>query len=199
MEHARKYEEDLGYVRDVVTRAERGCFPRRIWYLWAGLVLVGFTLADLAPERVGLYWLVAGPAGFLASAWLGRRSARAAGVESRREAAGHLLHWGGMLAAIFLLVPLAATGPLAGEAMGQAVLVVVALGYFLAGVHLHRPLAWVSVLVVAGYGLTFLLDAWAWTIAGALVALGMIVAAGARGGGSAATGGRSAASAVRRG
>lgn len=181
VEHANKAREDLGYVREVVDRAERGLMPRTIWYLWAGIVLVGFTLADLAPGRVGLFWLVAAPTGFLASAWLGRRSARAAGVECRRRAAAHMLHWGGMLVAILLLVPLAATGPLAGEAMGQAILVVVALGYFLAGVHGHRPLMWISLLVIAGYGLTFLLEAWAWTIAGVLVALGMIVAANAAG------------------
>lgn len=182
MEQARNVEEDLGYVRDVVDRADRGFMPRSIWYLWAAIVLVGFVLADVLPERVGLYWLVAAPAGFLASAWLGYRSARACGIESRRDATEQMLHWGGMMVAIFLLVPLAAAGPLAGEAFGQATLVVAALGYFLAGVHVYRPLAWVSALVVAGYALTFLLDAWAWTIAGALIALGMVVGAGASGG-----------------
>ena len=183
---ARKLEEDLGYVRGVVDRSGGGGrTPRAIWYLWAAICLGGFTLVDLAPERVGLYWLVAAPAGFLASSWLGWRGARAAGVESRREARAHALHWGGMMGAILLLVPLAAAGPLDGEAMGQAILVVVALGYVLGGIHLHRSLAWVGGLVVVAYGLTFLLDAWAWTLAGALVALGMVVTARATGGRSA--------------
>lgn len=182
MNEARKLEEDLGYVRTVLDRSGGGGAPRSIWYLWAAIVLVGFSLADFAPWRMPLYWMIAGPAGFLASAWLGRRGARSAGVESRRMGIAHLLHWGGMMAAIALLVPLAVTGPLAGEPMGQAVLVVVALGYFLAGIHLYRPLAWVAGLVVAGYALTFLLDAWAWTLAGALVAAGMIVTARSSGG-----------------
>lgn len=175
MESTRRIEEDLEYVRGVVDRGRCDGVPRSIWYLWAAIVLVGFSLADIVPERIHLYWAAAGPAGFVASVWLGWRSARAAGVESRREGNAHMLHWGGMLVAIALLVPLAVAGPLAGEAMGQAVLVVVALGYFLAGVHLARPFLWIAPLVAAGYGLTFLLDAWAWTIAGALVALGLVV------------------------
>ena len=66
-----------------------------------------------------------------------------------------------MMLAMLLLVPLAAAGPLSGPAMGQAILVIVALGYFLAGVHMARPFMWVAPLVAAGYGLTFLLDQWA--------------------------------------
>jgi hypothetical protein len=177
-EPRQKLAEDLGYVRGVVAGAGGGAGPRTIWYLWAAISLVGFTLIDLAPERVGLYWLVAAPLGFVASAWLGWRGARAAGVESRRDGAVHMLHWGGMLVAIALLVPLAVAGPLTGEAFGQAILVVVAFGYFLAGVHLHRPLAWIAALVVVGYALTLLLGAWAWTVAGVVLAAGMVATGG---------------------
>ena len=177
MESTRRIEEDLEYVREVVDRGEGFGAPRSIWYLWATIVLAGLTLTDFAPERVPIFWSIAGPGGFLASMWLGWRSARAAGVESRRDANAHMLHWGGMLMAIFLLVPLAATGPLSGEAMGQVALVIVALGYFLAGVHIARPFAWIAPLVAVGYALTFVLDAWAWTITGALVAVGLVVTA----------------------
>ncbi|HUP19189.1 MAG TPA: hypothetical protein VM778_04455 [Gemmatimonadota bacterium] len=177
MESTDRIGEDLEYVRGVVARTRGGAAPRSIWYLWAAISFVGLAMTDFAPERVGIFWLVAGPAGFVASMALGWRSSRAAGVESRRDADAHMLHWGGMMLAIFLLVPLAATGPLSGPAMGQAVLVIVALGYFLAGVHMARPFMWVAPLVAAGYGLTFLLDQWAWTIAGALVALGLVVTA----------------------
>lgn len=62
---------DLGYVRDVLKRSERTGFPAGIAYLWAAIGLVGFSLIDFAPERVGLYWSIASPAGFLLNAWLG--------------------------------------------------------------------------------------------------------------------------------
>src|SRR5688500_4462210 len=74
--------EDLGYVRDVVRRADRRAMPRAILWVWAALSVAGFAIIDVAPERAGLYWLVAGVAGFLLSAWIGARRARAIGQES---------------------------------------------------------------------------------------------------------------------
>jgi len=175
MESTRRVEEDLEYVRDVVGRGEGFGAPQSIWFLLAAIVLVGCTLVDVAPRHVPAFWMLAAPVGFIASMWLGWRSARSAGIESRRDVNTHLFHWGGMLLAIFLLVPLAATGPLSGPAMGQAALVLVALGYFLAGIHIAKPFIWIAPLVVVGYALTFVLDAWAWTITGALMAVGLVV------------------------
>lgn len=177
MSDARQHGESLDYVRDVVEGAGERPAPRSIWYLWAGVALVGFPLADVKPEWMAPFWAVAGPVGFLLSMWLGGRGARSAGVESRRDTRRHALHWGGLLLAILMLVPLAATGGLAQAAFGQAILVILALGYFMAGVHFARAYLWIALLVAAGYGLTFTLDAWAWTMAGALVALGMVATA----------------------
>lgn len=176
-----KVQDDLGYVRDVVTRAERGESPRMIWYLWALVGLVGFALIDFAPARVPLYWSIAAPLGFALSAWLGWRHGRDTGQLSWREGRGHLLHWGGMLVAVFLLVPLAEAGGWSGEALAQAILLILALGYFLAGVHLCRPLAWVGLLMAVGYVAVFFVDRYAWTAIGALVALGLVVTARATG------------------
>ena len=100
----RRVEEDLGYVRDVVSRSERDDTPRAIWYLWAAIGGIGFALIDFRPERVGLFWSVAAPLGFLASVWLGWRHGRALGQESRREGRAHMLHWGGMGGTTLLLV-----------------------------------------------------------------------------------------------
>lgn len=171
---AEEIQRDLAYVKTVVDRAQAPG-PAVVWYLWAAIVLAGFALADLAPQRVGLFWLVAGPAGFALSAWLGRRHDRAVGQESAREGMRHMLHWGGMLVACFLVAPLAIVRGWSGEAMGQAILLVVALGYWLAGVHLVGALRWVALLVVAGFGITLVAGAYAWTIAGVLVALGLVV------------------------
>lgn len=124
--------DDLGYVRDVVHRSERSAFPSAIAYLWAAIGVVGFSLIDFAPERVALYWMIASPIGFVLSAWLGWRQARAVGQESAREGRQHLLHWGALLAAIFLLVPLIVKGTLSGEAIAQVILLIVSLGVLFA-------------------------------------------------------------------
>lgn len=177
MESSGRMQEDLQYVRDVVRRSEVSATPRAIWYLWAAIGLVGFALVDLAPERVPLYWMVTAPAGFLASAWLGWRHGRALGQQSWREGRAHVLHWAALLVGVFLLVPLAASGALPGATLAQVILLLVGLGYVLAGVHLVRPLLWVGLLMVAGYGALFFVERYAWTAIGVLVALALVLTA----------------------
>lgn len=175
--------DDLGYVRDVVRRSERNAFPAGIAYLWAAVGLVGFSLVDFAPGRVGLYWAIAAPVGFLLSAWMGARQARTAGQLSAREGRGQLLHWGGLMVAIFLLYPLIAQGALQGETIAQVILLFVALGYFLAGVHLIPALKWAALAMAIGYVVTITVDGFAWTALGVLFAAGLVISARVAGGG----------------
>lgn len=177
MNDTSRAQDDLAYVRDVVSRSETYGAPRALWYLWAVIAAVGFSLMDLAPERVPVFWAVAAPAGFLASLWLGWRHGRRSGQVSARGGRDHALHWGGLLVAVFLLVPLGAAGALPGDTLGQAILLVIGLGYFLAGVHFYRPLLWIGLLMGAGYALLFFVDRWAWTGIGLLVGLGLVVTA----------------------
>ena len=174
-------ERNLGYVRGALERAQ----PRRpaaIPLLWAALVLVGFSLLDLAPSLAGPFWLVASPIGFLASVWAGRRAARTSGVRDRASGRRHLLHWAGLLAALTLLLPLVRSGALTGIAVGQAALLLVALGYWLDGVH-HLPAnRWVAVALVAGYLASFVLHRHVWLLVGAVVAGALIISSFARDG-----------------
>jgi len=175
--------DDLGYVRDVVNRSERNAFPAGIAYLWAAIGLVGFSLVDFAPERVGMFWSIAAPVGFFLSAWLGSRQAYTAGQLSARDGRGQLLHWGGLMVAIFLLYPLIAQGALEGEAVAQVILLFVALGYFLAGIHLIPALKWAALAMTIGYVITITVDGFAWTTLGVLYAAGLVISARVAGGG----------------
>ena len=165
---------DLAFVRQALGRSE----PRRpaaIPLLWAVIVLAGFALLDLAPSLSGMFWLLATPLGFLASVWAGRRSARRSGQRDRTTSRGHLLHWAGLLVALVLLVPLVRSGALAGGAVGQAALLLVALGYWLDGVH-HLPAnRWVAVAIVGGYLLSFVLARHLWLLVGVVVAGALVV------------------------
>jgi hypothetical protein len=169
--------EDLGYVRGVVRGASTGAFPAAIAYLWAAIGLVGFSLIDFAPDRVPLFWIIAAPLGFLLSAWLGWRHGRRVGQESRREGARHMLHWGALLVAIFLLYPLIATGALRDEAIAQVILLMAALAYFLGGLHLVPALRWAALAMVLGFIVTVTVDRFAWTALGILFAIGLIITA----------------------
>ncbi len=150
--------------------------------LWAALVLVGFSLLDLAPSLAGPFWLVATPVGFLVSTWAGRRAARASGVRDRASGRRHLLHWAGILIALTLLVPLVRSGALTGIAVGQAALLLVALGYWMDGVH-HLPAnRWVAAALVAGYLASFVLHRHVWLLVGAVVACALVASSVARDG-----------------
>lgn len=180
MTRMEKVESDLLYVRSALDRAEATDSPPSIYFLWAAVSLVGFALYDFRPALAPAYWSVAGPAGGVASFFLGWRWCRRAGVGSMRTARHHALHWSGMLAAIFLLVPLRLQGLLEDEGLARAILIVLTLGYFTAGIYLVRGFLWISLVMAAGYVALFFFESYTWTATGLLLAVSLGWA-GARG------------------
>lgn len=170
----RDVERDLDYVRAVVSRTEGDPGPAAIWYVWGAISSIGLALVDLRPVWVATFWTVAAPVGFVASAWLGWRHDRSIGQRSKREGRAWMLHWGATMAACFLVVPLATTGVLGGEGIAKAVLLLVALAYALAGVHLARPLAWVGGLIGAGYLAVVFVEGPMWIVVGVVVGAGLV-------------------------
>jgi hypothetical protein len=175
METTRQVTDDLAYLGGLLRRSERGASPFIIYALWAVLTLVGFSMVDFAPQRVGLFWLIAGPLGGVASAILGHRYGLKIGQVNREEGLRIGWHWFGMMLGILLVVPLGVTGAIAWSVLSRVILLIVALAYFLAGVHMERPLKWVGVLMMAGYVGLFFIPAYGWTLVGILVSLSLIV------------------------
>lgn len=173
----KQLETDLGYVREVVGKSERPSSPAAIYLLWAAIILVGFSLVDFAPRYVGLFWIIAGPAGTVASALLGWRHSLKSGQVRRELGTRHALHWSGMMAVIFLAVLLGITESAPWSVVHKVILLMVGLGYYLAGVHLDRPLMWIGALIVVGYVALFLVPAYGWTIVGVVVAAAMTATA----------------------
>jgi hypothetical protein len=171
MDQIQQLKGDLRFVRAAVDRADYGHTPPVIFFLWAAVCLCGFALIDFAPAWVGTYWTIAGPAGFIVSAALGWHYARRDGGTSRAIGRRQLLHWGAMLAAVFL----AGLLPLAGDDVSTAILLILALGYFLAGVHLDHAMLWVGLVMAGGYVAVMLISAYAWTVVGVAVALALVV------------------------
>jgi hypothetical protein len=99
----------------------------------------------------------------------------------------HGLHWSGMMVAILLLVPLITTSAVSATDLPRVILLLVALSYYLAGVHLDRRLLWVGAAVGACYlftvyerGLPRLWTITAAALAASLVTAGIVAAARAR-------------------
>jgi hypothetical protein len=169
--------EDLVFVRRALEREARGPFPRSIAFLWAALSLVGFALIDFRPEWAAPFWLIASPVGFGLSIWLGRRAARAAGRTDRAESARWSAHWAGFLGAFALVAVAAGTGKLGWGMAGTMLLLLLAITYYTAGVHLHRGLLPVAALPAGGYLVVLFVEGRHWTWIGAALAAAMIAAA----------------------
>ena len=171
---ADQIQQDLDYVASAVRRQDPCTGVPAIYFLWAGIVLVGFALPDFRPQLAGAFWLVAGIGGGLLSWWLGERDARRRGVNDVALGRRYGMHWtiGGV--GFFLSALPMITG--SGEP-GQVVsnfLLVAGLVYALAGVHLERPLLWSGLLMLASYlVLVLFAPPYAWTITGVVIAVAL--------------------------
>jgi len=171
--------DDLSYVRSVLQRAEGGTGnPAAIYFLWAVITFFGFAIIDVAPKQTGFYWMIAAPLGGVLSAVLGHRAGRAAGQTSRQEGLVHAMHWGGLLVGILLMVPLVLTHVIATDDFPRLVLLIVALSYYTAGVHVDRRLIPVSVALVGCFLLTVFVRGlpYLWTVTAAILAVSLAVA-----------------------
>jgi hypothetical protein len=177
MSSPRDVKEDLSYVRSALDRAEAGDAPPSIYLLWAVVGGVGLSLMGPRPEWAAFYWPIAGPAGGVISYWLGHRWARRVGQGSRRIARYHALHWIGVLGAIGLAVALGAGGLLGGEALGRVILLILALGWYLAGIYLVRRYMWIGLVVAAGLVTMMLVPGFGWVFFGAIFAASLLLAA----------------------
>ncbi len=166
-----KLREDLAYVRAVADRSE-GVPCRSIYLLWAAIVLCGFTLVDLAPNPswTNLYWLIAPPAGLGISLWVGVRASLISGQSDRRLGIRIMLHWLAFMVAGLLGGLLVAGDHLSGAGVGSLWVLLIALTYFLAGLHFDRRLLPVGILVGLCYPVTIFVVGYGWTISGIVIA-----------------------------
>lgn len=176
MQPLEQLEGDLRFLRRAVESDHRSHAPAAIYVLWAVAVVIGFALVDFRHSWVPGYWTIVGPAGFAASTYLSWRHARRAGRVSAFEGQQHVLHWGGTLVAILLAMLMPYVGAVPWDSINALILLVLALAYFTAGVHLDRSVVWVGVLLAAGYIGVALNLAYAWTVVGVVVAAALLMA-----------------------
>jgi hypothetical protein len=104
---------------------------------------------------------------------LGWRHSVRTGQYRRDLAIRHGLHWTATMAAIFFLVPLGVFGAADWNVVYRAILLLLALSYFLAGVHMERPMIWVGVLMLVTYAALYYIDIYQWTIVGVVMAVAL--------------------------
>jgi len=169
--------DDLKHIRKSIDRSRSGT-PAPIYALWGLISLIGFSLVDFAPEWTGRFFLVAAPLGFIASIFLGRRTALKSGERNVSSGRKYMLHWGALLAAIVMTLPMVFAGDIAWPALARLFLIFIALVYFLAGLHLDKRMLIVSGLIAAGYLALLFSPPYGWTWTGVVIAIGFWVLAG---------------------
>ncbi len=170
--------EDLGFVRRALARSEwNSGAPSAVFLVCSVIVLIGFPLNDFLPKYALTYWSIAAPLAFVVSAVIGRRHWRQKGQVDARSGVRHLAHWGVMLAVMGLCFQLPATGAISWRALGPLVLLLSAMGYLLAGVHLDRRFFLPGALMALGIGVMPICGGFEWTVTWVLVALALKVSA----------------------
>ena len=175
-------QDNLAFVASVLRRRDTNCGVPAIFYLWSVLFLVGWALPDFAPRWTGPFWLVAGIGGGLLSWWLAARDEITRGevdVELGRRYGFHWLICGAAFFGVFLPFMLGGheLDAYAAELLGRQFLLVCALAYGLAALHLERGLTLPATIMGVGY---LVLNVWSpaylWTTMGALIAIALAVA-----------------------
>lgn len=176
MDSLERLQGDLNFVRGALDASTRSPSPSALYFLWAVIVLVGFSLVDFRADLVPEYWTVAAPAGFVASAYLGWRHARRIGQASASAGRRHLLHWGAVLVVVALAVLLGTSRAMPSGTLHTVILLLLSLGYFTAGLHLDRSFLWVGLLMVIGSIVVTVVSLYAWTAVGIALAVSLTVA-----------------------
>lgn len=175
MSAEKQIQNDLQYVRGVVETS--GAFPSSspaVLYLWAVIVVVGFVMMDYG---MPWFWPIGATVGGILSVWLNRRTAEDRGQVDKAVALRANLHWAvGLTGGLVLSIPLQITGQIDPATNSQIALLIIAVVYFLAGVHLDRSFMWIGGLAALAYGATFFLTGFVWTIPGALIGIGLLFA-----------------------
>jgi cell division protein FtsW (lipid II flippase) len=135
---------------------------------------VGFALNDFERSIAGYFWLVAIPAGFLLSIFLGRAHLRRHSERVARDGGIQLAHWIAIPAATTMMMVFSRDPNIAAA---QMMLLIVALVYYLAGIHLQRVWLYGSIAMLVGIFLIPVLPGYPFTIVGACVAISLIMGA----------------------
>ena len=173
-----KLRDDVAYVRAATDRSDSVPFSS-IYILWAVIILFGLPLRDFVDDTswIGWYWWIAGPVGFLLSMWLGSRTSARIGQVDMEIGMRWVKHWLAYVVACVLVGMLVSGGKLTGSGMGALSVLLLALSYFYAGLHLDRRLVPVGILIGICFPIILYLPGYGSTASGVVIAGALFAAA----------------------
>ncbi|MDE0693197.1 MAG: hypothetical protein F4Y01_09045 [Gammaproteobacteria bacterium] len=178
MTESASIKDDLAFVRAAAEGSS--VHVPAIYLLWAAICLVGFPLVDVVgpgSSWIGIYWTIAGPLGGILTWRLAVQAGRRAGQADRRTGKRWMGHFLAFFGAGLLGMGLIASGQLSWSGVSSLWILLLALTYFLAGLHLERRLMSIGVVLAAGYLVTLYLPEYGATTAGVAVATALVAQA----------------------
>ena len=171
-------KDDLAFVRAVAEGSS--VHVPAIYLLWAAICLVGFPLVDVVgpgSSWIGIYWTIAGPLGGVLTWRLAVQAGRRAGQADRRTGKRWMGHFLAFFGTGLLGMGLVASDQLSWSGISSLWILLLALTYFLAGLHLERRLIPIGIVLAAGYLVTLYLPEYGATTAGVAVAAALVAQA----------------------
>lgn len=164
-------EDDLHFVSNLVRQKKMDYADLVVALVWAVVILVGFSIYDFSILGGSIFWCIALPVFGIGTGLYASRKQKECGVIDRDLARRSTFHWTSI--PIFLVVTnfMFINRGYQPELMGQAVLLVLALNYYLAGVHFWRGFLWTGLAMASGIVWLAVWDGYPWTLTGILTFL----------------------------
>ena len=134
--------KNLEYVKQILEASQSSNGYPAIYLLWGCIVFIGYAVTEYYLAWTSTYWLIAAPIGMVLSAWLGIRGSVQRGQQDNQTGDKYMLHFGLMLAFIFVAI---------FTQEYRSILLLIGLGYCLAGLYLEKLMLGVGILSVAVY------------------------------------------------
>ena len=161
-------QENIEYVRSAVVRQDYDPAEFNIAIILTFVNLIGLSLYDWSYIAGGVFWIVALPVFGIGTGWYASRVTKNRGEIDRALGRRHALHWTSIPLFLFFSNIIIFTNRLPEEGIGQIMFLVIAMVYYLGGVHFWRGYLWAGLAMASGILWLALLDRFAFTLTGSL-------------------------------
>ncbi|MGD9763800.1 MAG: hypothetical protein AB7V27_08820 [Candidatus Binatia bacterium] len=136
---------------------------------------IGVALTDYSPPLAFRYWLWMAPVFGVVSAIAAWSRAQRRGEPVGRILPTQVLHWLAVIGAVYLIYLLHSTGRMTNEAAGSAVLIVLALAAFLAGIYADWRLSVLGLVLGVAAAAFAVLEQVVWIVVMPALVIGIVV------------------------
>jgi hypothetical protein len=177
MTEADRAASDLEFVRQVVERRgdRRNLSPRWLGIMWGTIILIGCTWNDVHPRTCWMFWAVAPTVAWVLSSVLLGKDAFMMGEWDAATGQKMGLHWSTCFFAAVPILLMAFAGKINGYQMGQLLILVSGIVYYLGGVHFDRRWMVPGLVLMAGAVVLTFVPRGGWTLVGVLAFLALVI------------------------